>query len=79
MARPAPLRVSAPAVPVKRLEIAAFGGPEVIGLVEDAKLPQPREGEVRIRAEASSLVFTGMLIRRNLYPGLKLRLPLTLG
>lgn len=79
MARPAPLRVSAPAVPVKRLKIAAFGGPEVIGLVEDAKLPQPREGEVRIRAEASSLVFTDMLIRRNLYPVLKLRLPLTLG
>jgi NADPH:quinone reductase-like Zn-dependent oxidoreductase len=34
---------------------------------------------VRIRVEASSLVFTDMLIRRNLYPVLELRLPLTLG
>jgi NADPH:quinone reductase-like Zn-dependent oxidoreductase len=66
-------------VVVKRLEIRAFGGPEVIQLVEDAALPQPGPGEVRIRVEASSLVFTDMLIRRNLYPVLKLRLPLTLG
>lgn len=64
---------------VKRLEIRAFGGPEVIRLVEDAALPQPGPGEVRVRVEASSLVFTDMLIRRNLYPVLKLRLPLTLG
>ena len=67
------------AVAARRLQIEAFGGPEVIRLVEDAALPQPGAGEVRIRAEASSLVFTDMLIRRNLYPVLKLRLPLTLG
>jgi NADPH:quinone reductase-like Zn-dependent oxidoreductase len=66
-------------VVVKRLEIRAFGGPEVIQLVEEAALPEPGPGEVRIRVEASSLVFTDMLIRRNLYPVLKLRLPLTLG
>ncbi len=66
-------------MPVRRLEIRDFGGPEVIRLVEDAALPQPGAGEVRIRAEASSLVFTDTLIRRNLYPVLKLALPLTLG
>jgi NADPH:quinone reductase-like Zn-dependent oxidoreductase len=64
---------------VRRLEIRHFGGPEVIRLVEDAALPDPAAGEVRIRAEASSLVFTDMLIRRNLYPVLKPTLPLTLG
>ena len=64
---------------VRRLEIGAFGGPELIRVVEDAALPAPGPGEVRIRVEASSLVFTDMLIRRNLYPVLKLRLPLTLG
>jgi len=68
-----------PAVTLRRLEIGTFGGPEQIRLVEEARLPQPGEGEVRIRVEASSLVFTDMLIRRNLYPVLKLRLPLTLG
>jgi NADPH:quinone reductase-like Zn-dependent oxidoreductase len=71
--------VSRPAAPARRLEIRAFGGPEVIRLVEDAALPEPGPGEVRIRVEASSLVFTDMLIRRNLYPVLKLTLPLTLG
>jgi NADPH2:quinone reductase len=71
--------VSAPAAPVRRLEIRAFGGPEVIRLVEDTALPEPGAGEVRIRAEASSLVFTDLLIRRNLYPVLKLAPPLTLG
>ena len=64
---------------VRRLEIGAFGGPELIRVVEDAALPAPGPGEVRIRVEASSLVFTDMLIRRNLYPVLKLTLPLTLG
>ena len=58
-----------------RLEIGALGGLEAIRLVEDAALPEPGAGEVRIRAEASSLVFTDMLIRRNLYPVLKLTLP----
>ena len=66
-------------MPVRRLEIAAFGGPELIRVVEDAALPQPGPGEVRIQVEASSLVFTDMLIRRKLYPVLKLTLPLTLG
>ena len=71
--------MSARAVAVRRLEIGGFGGPEVIRLVEDAALPEPGAGEVRIRAEASSLVFTDMLIRRNLYPALKASPPLTLG
>ncbi len=66
-------------MPLRRLEISQFGGPEMIRLVEDAALPQPGPGEVRIQVEASSLVFTDMLIRRNLYPVLKLSLPLTLG
>ncbi len=63
----------------KRVELRSFGGPDVIRVVEDRALPEPGAGQVRIRVEASSLVFTDMLIRRNLYPVLKLTLPLTLG
>ena len=66
-------------MPVQRLEIGAFGGPEVLRVVRDTALPVPGPGEVRIRVEASSLAFTDTLIRRNLYPGLKPSLPLTLG
>ena len=39
---------------VRRLEIRAFGGPEVIQLVEDPALPEPSEGEVRIKVEAAA-------------------------
>lgn len=63
----------------RRLEIQNFGGPDVIRLVTDTQLPEPGPGEVRIRAEASSLTFTDTLIRRNLYPVIKPNLPLTLG
>ncbi|MCA3494213.1 MAG: alcohol dehydrogenase catalytic domain-containing protein, partial [Rhodobacter sp.] len=63
----------------KRVELRSFGGPDVIRVVEYQALPEPGAGQVRIRVEASSLVFTDMLIRRNLYPVLKLTLPLTLG
>ena len=66
-------------MPVQRLEIGAFGGPEMLRVVRDTALPVPGPGEVRIRVEASSLAFTDTLIRRNLYPGLKPSLPLTLG
>jgi len=64
---------------VRRLELRAFGAPEVIRLVDDEAPPEPGPGEVRVRVEASSLAFTDTLIRRNLYPVLKLRLPLTPG
>ena len=64
---------------VRRAQVEVFGGPEVIRVVEDPVLPEPGPGEVRIRVEASSLVFTDMLIRRNLYPVMKPSLPLTLG
>jgi NADPH:quinone reductase-like Zn-dependent oxidoreductase len=64
---------------VQRLEVQAFGGPDVVQWVQDEWLPEPGVGEVRIRVEASSLAFTDVLIRRNLYPVLKLTLPLTLG
>ncbi len=63
----------------RRLIVEAFGGPEVVRVVPDASAPTPGVGEVRIRVEASSLVFTDMLIRRDLYPVMELKLPLTLG
>lgn len=33
----------------KRMIITEFGGPDVLQLVEDATLPVPQPGEVRVR------------------------------
>ncbi|MFN7825269.1 MAG: zinc-binding dehydrogenase [Pseudobdellovibrionaceae bacterium] len=59
-------------------QISKYGDPSSIRIVE---LPnrEPDAHEVRIRVEASSLVFTDILLRRNLYPVMKPKLPFILG
>jgi NADPH2:quinone reductase len=49
------------------LELARFGGPDELAVV-DAPLPTAGRGEVRIRVLASSLEYTDVVIRRHLYP-----------
>ena len=73
-----------PAVPLppvtnRRVTFRAHGGPEVISVVTEAQVAAPGPGEARIRVDVSSLVFTDMLIRRNLYPMLKTLPGATLG
>ena len=49
-------------------------------MVGEESLPEPEAGEARIKVEASSAVFTDMLIRRRLYPALLgEKPPITLG
>lgn len=52
----------------RRVTFRAYGGPDEVVMVEEAEVAPPGPGEARLRVEASSLVFTDMLIRRNLYP-----------
>jgi NADPH:quinone reductase-like Zn-dependent oxidoreductase len=52
----------------KRVIISAFGGPEVLQIIEDAQLPSPKPGEVRIKVEASSICMTDIAIRMGFYP-----------
>lgn len=54
--------------------IHAHGGPQ-----QQLPMPAPGSDQVRIQGEASSLVFTDLLLRRNLYPMHKTALPFTLG
>lgn len=63
----------------KKVIIEGFGDAAVVKVVEEDRLPQPRPGEVRIKVQASSVVFTDMLIRRGVYPGLREKPPFTLG
>ncbi|MFN9030830.1 MAG: alcohol dehydrogenase catalytic domain-containing protein [Betaproteobacteria bacterium] len=59
--------------------MSAVGGPEVIRVDTAPSVPVPPQGGVLIEVEASSLAFTDMLIRRNLYPLLKPVPPVLLG
>lgn len=63
----------------RRVIISEFGSPDVIRVIDEAELPQPQPGEVRIRVEASSAVFTDTVIRRGLYPYLSVQPPFGLG
>jgi NADPH:quinone reductase-like Zn-dependent oxidoreductase len=49
------------------VQVRGFGGPDELEVV-DAPLPTAGPGQVRVRALASSVEYTDVLIRRHLYP-----------
>ena len=55
----------------KRVVITEHGGPEVLRVVEEARLPEPGPSEVRVRMLATSAAFTDTMIREGKYPGVK--------
>lgn len=63
----------------KQVVVTAWGGPEVLNIVEDQHLPEPGPGEVRVRVLASSASFTDTMIRKGMYPDVKQKPPFTLG
>ncbi len=48
--------------------ISKRGGPDVLRLVE-APLPEPADGEVRVKIAACGVAFADVLMREGLYPG----------
>src|SRR5262245_61971692 len=56
------------------VHVRRFGGPEELEVV-DAPLPPAGPGEVRLRALASGVEYTDVVIRRHLYPQTMLRRP----
>jgi NADPH:quinone reductase-like Zn-dependent oxidoreductase len=66
-------------MPWQHLRISRFGGPEVLQMVEEATIPDPGRGEVRIRVLAAGTGFTDTMIRRGRYPDFKGPLPFTPG
>ena len=59
----------------RRVMITEFGGPEVLEVVEEATLPEPEAGEVRVRVQATSACFTDTMVRKGVYYGLKQKPP----
>ena len=63
----------------KRAIITGFGGPEMLKIVEEAALPEPKPGEVRIKVLAASAAFTDIIIRKGKYPDVKDKPPFSPG
>ncbi|WP_222982083.1 medium chain dehydrogenase/reductase family protein [Flagellimonas meishanensis] len=62
-----------------RIIITRFGGPEVMQMVEESALPEPKEGEVRIKVLKTCANFTDIMIRKGKYPDVKDKPPFSPG
>src|SRR5499426_3409200 len=60
------------------VQVRRFGDPDGLEVV-DAPLPTAGRGEVRVRALASSVEYTDVVIRRHLYPWVRRRPPFVMG
>ena len=58
-------------MPYQQMVITEFGGPEVLKMVEEPQLPEPKPGEVRVRVLATGANFTDTMIRKGIYPDVK--------
>ena len=63
----------------KRVIITEFGGPDVLKIVEETALPEPKPGEVRVRVMATSACFTDTMVRKGIYYDLKKKPPFSPG
>lgn len=63
----------------KRVIITKYGGSEVMQMVQEATLPEPKEDEVRIKVLKTSANFTDVMIRKGKYPEVKDKPPFSLG
>src|SRR5690554_2286272 len=57
----------------RRVVVTRFGGPESLQVIEEASLPEPGPGEVRIRVLVAGVAFTDVWIRNGTYPDLKVK------
>ena len=62
-----------------RIVVTEFGGPDCLEAEEVDALPEPAEGEVRVRVLVTSAAFTDVMIRKGKYPDVKDTPPFALG
>lgn len=63
----------------KRVVISKFGGPRVLKVRIEGNLPEPGNGEVRVRILKASASFTDVMIRKGKYPEVKQKPPFSPG
>lgn len=61
------------------VDVREFGGPECLDVVEDAQLPEPGPGQVRVKILTAGAGFTDTIIRQGQYVQVKDKPPFTLG
>jgi NADPH:quinone reductase-like Zn-dependent oxidoreductase len=66
-------------MPYRRIIIEKYGSPEVLKVIEETQLPEPKTGEVRIKVQATSAAFTDTMIRKGAYPDVKEKPPFSPG
>lgn len=66
-------------MPYQHIVLKAFGGPENLGLVTEAALPEPGPGQVRVKVLTAGTGFTDTIIRQGQYIDVKDKPPFTLG
>ena len=63
----------------KKVILNEFGPPDVLKVINEATLPEPGKGEVRVRVLAASATFTDTMVRKGIYFGFKEQPPLSPG
>ena len=63
----------------KRVIIKEFGSPEVLEVIEEPNLPEPKSGEIRVKVLVTSAAFTDTMIRKGVYPDVKEKPPFSPG
>jgi NADPH:quinone reductase-like Zn-dependent oxidoreductase len=61
------------------IELQAFGGPECLVVKQEPELPEPQQGQVRVKVLAAGAGFTDTIIREGNYPGVRQKPPFTPG
>ncbi|MFT6518094.1 MAG: NADPH:quinone reductase-like Zn-dependent oxidoreductase, partial [Candidatus Azotimanducaceae bacterium] len=63
----------------QQIVINEYGPPNVMQLVDQAMLPEPGIGEVRIRVLAAGVSFTDTMVRKGVYVGVDAEFPFSPG
>jgi len=63
----------------KRVVITRFGGADVLKMIDEPELPEPKSGEARVKALVTSAAFTDVWIRKGTYPDVKEKPPFSPG
>jgi NADPH2:quinone reductase len=63
----------------RRVIIREFGSPEALQGIEEAQLPEPKPGKIRVKVQATSAACTDTIIRRGVYPDVRDKPPFSLG
>ncbi len=63
----------------KQVVINEYGPPDVLQVVNQAKLPEPGLGEVRVKVLAAGVSFTDTMVRKGIYVGVEAEFPFSPG